>query len=106
MLIGFPPLYPHLLGVCQLLLCEDNDAVLKNLKKGRSPRMQHVGRTHRINLDFLFDSLKDPSIRARYVDTKSQVADILTKGHFTTIQWNNLLKLLQARKRKPTEVPQ
>ena len=36
----------------------------------------------------------DPKIRIKYVDTKHHLADILTKGHFTRDEWNNLLNLL------------
>ena len=31
--------------------------------------------------------------RFRYIDTKHQLADILTKGNFTRDEWNNLLRL-------------
>ena len=35
----------------------------------------------------------DPKIQIKYVDTKHQLADILTKGNFTRDEWNNLLYL-------------
>ena len=58
--------------------------------------MRHVTRTHRINLDWLFERLQvDPGIIMKYVNTKRQVADILTKGNFTADQWNQLLNLSQ-----------
>ena len=31
--------------------------------------------------------------KVKYIDTKHQIADILTKGHFTRDEWNNLLCL-------------
>ena len=34
-----------------------------------------------------------PKIQIKYVDTKHQLADILTKGNFTRDEWNNLLHL-------------
>ena len=56
--------------------------------------MRHVSRTHRVALDWLFDRVKlDPKIQIKYVDTKHQLADILTKGNFTRDEWNNLLQL-------------
>ena len=81
-----------------LVLCcmsfEDNEAVIKMIIKGRSPTMRHVSRTHRVALDWLFDRIHlDPQIQIRYIDTKHQLADILTKGHFTRDEWNNLLHL-------------
>ena len=52
--------------------------------KERSPTMRHVSRTHRVALDWLFDRIDlDPKIQIKYIDTKNQLADILTKGNFT-----------------------
>ena len=62
--------------------------------KGRSPTMRHVSRTFRVALDWLFDRINlDPKIRIKYIDTKNQNADILTKGNFTRDEWNHLLCL-------------
>ena len=73
---------------------EDNEAVIKMTIKGRSPTMRHVSRTHRVALDWLFDRTnQDPKIQIRYIDTKHQLADMLTKGNFTRDEWNNLLHL-------------
>ena len=80
----------------EALLCvfEDNDAVIKMITKGRSPTMRHVSRTHSVALDWLFDRINlDPKIQIKYIDTKNQLADILTKGKFTRDEWNHLLCL-------------
>ena len=75
-------------------LFEDNEAVIKMIMKGRSPTMRHVSRTHRVALDWLFDRINlDPKIQIKYIDTKNQLADILTKGNFTRDEWNHLLTL-------------
>ena len=59
--------------------------------EGRSLNLRHVSRTHRVALDCLYDRMNlDPKIRIRYVDTKNQLADILTKGHFTRDEWNHI----------------
>ena len=77
-----------------LYVFEDNEAVINMLMKGRSPTMRHVSRTHRVALDWLFDRINlDPKIQIRYIDTKHQLADILTKGNFTRDEWTNLLHL-------------
>ena len=56
--------------------------------------MRHVSRTHRVALDWLFDRINlDPKIRIKYIDTKNQLADILTKGNFTRDEWNHMLCL-------------
>ena len=58
---------------------EDNEAVIKMIIKGRSPTMRHVSRTHRVALDWLLDKINlDSKIQIRYIDTKHQLADILT----------------------------
>ena len=77
-----------------LYVFEDNEAVIKMIMKGRSPTMRHVSRTHRVALDWLFDRINlDPKIQIKYIDTKNQLADILTKGSFTRDEWNHLLTL-------------
>ena len=77
-----------------LYVFEDNEAVIKMIIKGRSPNMRHVSRTHRVALDGLFDRINlDPKIQIKYVDTKNQLADMLTKGNFTSDEWNHLLTL-------------
>ena len=77
-----------------LYVFEDNEAVIKVIIKGRSPTMRHVSRTHRVALDWLFDRINlDSKIQIKYIDTKNQLADILTKGNFTRDEWNHLLCL-------------
>ena len=71
-----------------LYVFEDNEAVIKMIINGRSPTMRHVSRTHRVALDWLFDR-----IYFGYIDSKNQLADILTKGNFTRDEWNPLLCL-------------
>ena len=58
--------------------------------------MRHVSRTHRVDLDWLFDRINlDPEIQIKYIDTKNQLADILTEGNFTRDEWNHLLWLFK-----------
>ena len=77
-----------------LYIFEDNEAVIKMIIKGRSPTMRHVSRTHRVALDCLFDRINlEPKIQIKYIDTKNQLADILTNGNFTRDEWNHLLCL-------------
>ena len=77
-----------------LYVFEDNQAMIKMIMKGRSPTMRHVSRTHRVALDWLFDRINlDSKIQIKYIDTKNQLADILTKENFTRDEWNHLLTL-------------
>ena len=67
-----------------LKIFEDNEALIKMIIKGRSPTMRHVSRSHRVALDQLFDRINlEPKIQIKYIDTKKQLADILTEGNFT-----------------------
>ena len=64
---------------------EDNETVIRIMTKGRSLAMRHVSRTHRVALDWLFDRINlDPKIQIKCIDTKNQLADMLTKGKFNT----------------------
>ena len=75
-----------------LFVFEDNETVIKMIIKGRSPTMRHVSRTHRVALDWLFDRINlHTKIQIKYIDTKNQVADILTKGNFIRDEWNHML---------------
>ena len=77
-----------------LYVFEDNEAVIKMIFKGRSPTMRHVSRNHSFALDGLFHRINlDPKIQIKYIDTKKELADILTKGNFTRDEWNHLLCL-------------
>ena len=77
-----------------LYVFEDNEAVIKMIIKGRSPTMRHVSRTHRVALDWVFDRINlDSKILIKYIDTKNQLADMLTKGDFKRDEWNHLLCL-------------
>ena len=69
---------------------------------GRSPNFGHVSRTHRVDLDWLFERLNvDSSIR--YGRTTEQLTDILTKGAFTTIQWKSVMRSLSATSSRDAE---
>ena len=78
-----------------LLFCfEDNDAVIKMTIRGRSQSMRHVARTHRVDLDWILERIRtDPGVQMRYIGTKAQIADLLTKGSFSAIQWDVLVHL-------------
>ena len=73
---------------------EDNEAAIKMIIKSRSPTMRHVSRTRRVALGWLFDTIDlDPKIQIHFIDTKHQLADMMTKGDFTRDEWKNLLHL-------------
>ena len=79
-----------------LYIFEDSEAVINMIIMGRTRTMRHVSRTHRVALDWFFDRIYlDSKIQIKYIDTKNQLADILTKGNFTHDEWNHLFVLVQ-----------
>ena len=91
-----PPSLPPLTQHPKLYCVQDNDAVIKMVQKRRCPALKHVARTHRINLDWLFERVEpDTDIHGRYIHTKLQIADMLTKGNFTSELWLSLCHLIR-----------
>ena len=94
MLILFPHTCILFHEEATLYIFEDNEAVIKMIIKGRSQTMRHVSRTHRVALiGCSIESIWTPKSKIKYIDTKNQLADILTKGNFTLDEWNHLLCL-------------
>ena len=57
--------------------------------------MRHVSRTHRIDVDRLYDRINlDPMIQINYVSTTQKLADILTKRSFTGDRWTRVTLLV------------
>ena len=49
--------------------------------------------TELLLIGYSIESIWTPKIQIKYIDTKNQLADILTKGNFTRDEWNHLLCL-------------
>ena len=103
MLILFPQNVNSSRQEALLKIFEDNEAVIKMIIKGRSPTLRHISRTHRVAFDGFFDRINvHPKIQIKYIDTKNQLADILTKGNFTRDEWNHHLCLFNISHFSPT----
>ncbi len=79
----------------KLAVAEDNEAVIKILKKGRSAKLRHIHRTHRVDTDWLYEIFSEPTNLMRYVNTKHQIADFNTKAITKADTWWHLMKLAQ-----------
>ena len=91
-----PCTIPLSTGRGRCIVFEDNDAVIKACIKGRSPAMRHVARTHRVDLDWLWERIRDdPGVFIKYVGTKEQIADLFTKGSFSVELWLRFCRLAQ-----------
>ena len=90
------PTVAKLSSRCQMIIMEDNDAVIKMCLKVRAPTLRHVSRTHRIDVDLLLEQVHAiEGLSIKYINTKLQLADIFTKGSFSVHTWNTLCRLLQ-----------
>ena len=90
-------LFPHVRFSHQealLYVFEDNEAVIKMIIKGRSHTIDMFPEPKELLLiGCSIESLLDPKIQIKYIDTINQLADMLTKGNFTRHEWNRLLCL-------------
>ena len=66
--IDYVPLpLPPSTGLGQVLVLDDNEAVLKMCCKGRSNQMRHVVRTQRTDIERLFERIRDvPGVFMKY----------------------------------------
>ena len=78
-----------------LVIAEDNEAVIKIIKKCRSVALRHLPRTHKIDVTWLFEVCDAPEIQLRYVKTDCQIADLMTKGFQSPDKWSSLLDKAQ-----------
>ena len=59
---------------------EDNEATIKVVRKGYSPKLRRIQRTHKVNLASLAEQFENPNIQLAYIHTTQQVADLFTKA--------------------------
>ena len=88
---------PRTATVTDLIIAEDNQAVIKIIQKARSMALRHLPRTHRIDLQWLFEVCSNPRVHFRYVGTLRQVADLMTKALNKPETWAHLLDISQIR---------
>ena len=80
---GLPALqlWEKLLGrTVTLRVLEDNQATILVIRKGYSPKLRHITRTHKVNLSGLSEVFRDDSAELEYCKTDVQAADIFTKA--------------------------
>ena len=66
------------------------------MRKGYSPKLRHITRTHKVNLSGLSEVFRDDSAELEYCQTDSQAADIFTKA-LPPQKWAPALRLLGIR---------
>ena len=78
-----------------MIVCEDNEAVIKVCAKGRSNALRHLPRVHTIALNWLFGVVGGNNCKIVGVHTEYQIADIFTKAVTKSEVWIQLLYLAQ-----------
>ena len=79
-----------------LRMKEDNTATIKVLRKGYSPKLRHVLRTHKLNLGVVKEAIDDQGVLLEHIETEKQAADIFTKD-LPPNKFPNALHLLGMR---------
>ena len=64
----------------KLKIKEDNEATIKIAKKGFSPKLRSLSRTHRVHLGAIHEEIIKPDIELEYIKTTEQIADVFTKA--------------------------
>lgn len=77
---------------------EDNQAMILVTMSGRNPTMRHLGRVHRVSVQWLHERLgkhpdKDSTVLF-YDDTHNMSADIYTKAFSTPDKWDHAIHLI------------
>jgi hypothetical protein len=76
-----------------LVIKEDNEAAIKVVRKGFSPKLRSLSRTHRVNIGAIHEIITHDDVRLEHETTKKQAADIFTKG-LEPQQWGPALELI------------
>ena len=77
----------------RLSIQEDNQATIRVVLKGFSPKLRHISRTHKVNISSVHEIVQDDNISVDYCETDKQAADIFTKA-LAPMKWGNALALL------------
>ena len=72
---------------------EDNQATILVVKKGYSPKLRHISRTHKVNLGGLSEVMNVDTVALKYVITDEQAVDIFIKG-LPPQKWGAALQML------------
>ena len=77
----------------KLRIYEDNMATIKVVKKGYSPKLRRILRTHKVNLSSIKEAIDNDNVELRYVETEQQAADVFTKA-LCPLKWPAAMEML------------
>ena len=88
------------------LFHEDNQATIMVITSGRNPTMRHLGRVHRVSLQWLHEQLGGSAAANHcilfYENTANMPTDIYTKSFKDEPSWSHALRLINMF--KPNEL--
>ena len=88
------PLWETLLGrKPELVVMEDNQATIKVVLKGYSPKLRSLVRTQRVDLSSIKEVFDCDDAKIEYVKSSEQAADVFTKA-LEPAKWQNAMNLL------------
>ena len=94
-------LWEKLLGrKVKLHVMEDNQATIKVVLKGYSPKLRSIVRTQRVDLASIKEVFEAGDAEIDYVKTDEQAADVFTKA-LVPAKWQNAMELLGLKDRSP-----
>ena len=88
-------LWDAILGrAVSLEIAEDNEAMIKICRSGRSQKLAHLPRTHKVSCAFISERMdQDPNISLQVTRSEDQAADLYTKRFDNPHLWLRLLTL-------------
>ena len=72
---------------------QDNTATIQVIRNGYSARLRHLGKTHKINVQGLYDAFKEPDISIQHCPAEQQAADVFTKS-LEVHKWQSALDMI------------
>ena len=61
---------------------------------GKNPTLRHLGRTHRVDLAWMFEQFQREVYDLRYCTSEEQAADIFTKHFVLADKWKQVTQLI------------
>ena len=64
------------------------------MRTGRSDKLRHLNRTHRVSIDWLHECFQDPAYNLIWEQSAKQAADIFTKAFPDVNRWRHASVLI------------
>jgi hypothetical protein len=78
---------------------EDNTASARVIETGKNPTMRHLGRTHKVCIQWIHERFQEKDMLLTICPTALQAADIFTKAFSNADKWKEVIGLINHGKR-------